>query len=354
MPYSFSPAFILPAEAGKTPVWLEGVRRYQQNTYQRPACPHPVIWSLDNVRCFKMEDRHSVTFKEDTPVVLFIPSLINRYYILDLTEELSLLRYTHQNGIHSYCVDWGEPSEGDISDAEVYVTRYLNPLVAWLHEKHGRPVIVAGYCIGGLLALGLSVIAPMHVAALVLLATPWDFGAHPHGQEKIHRFHQAMAYVCCQARPTLSGAYISWLFYLADPETFAEKYRQFSALPEDSEAYRRFIAVEHWVNDTVPLTRPFAHNCLIDWAAENHTAKLQWRVQGNIVDPREITCPVFIAAPERDRIVPPGSARALFPLMKNATLLNPDTGHIGMIIGHKRVKGLWQPLIEWIHSHALF
>ncbi len=348
------PEFTSAMTAGGEPDWLKGVRRYQQSTYRRPPCAHNVVWTRDDVRCFQIGGDQPPDTRDASPVVLFIPSLINRHYILDLTEELSLLRYAERSGIHTYCVDWGEPPAGDMSDAETYILRYLQPLVNCLYDRHGRPVIVAGYCIGGLLALGLSLVAPERIAANVLLATPWDFDAHPHSEEKIHRLHQAMAYACCQAQPTLSGAYISWLFYLSDPEMFREKYRKFALLSPDSEAYARFIAVEHWVNDTVPLTRPFARNCLIDWAGDNRTAKFQWRVGDLTIDPRTIACPVLLAAPKRDRIVPPNSATALFPLLKNATLLNPDTGHIGMIIGRNRLKVLWQPLVEWIHARARF
>jgi polyhydroxyalkanoate synthase subunit PhaC len=330
-------------------VWLEGLHQYQSSQYQRPPCPHAVVWQSDGVQCLHVE-YDLPTLPANAPVVLFIPSLINKYYILDLTPELSLVRHIRASSVRTYCLDWGEPQSDQAEcDAGEYVTRYLIPLITWLQEKHHQPITVVGYCIGGLLALALAQLSPKSVGKLALLATPWDFDAHPHSNEKMHRLHPAMAYACTQAHPTLSGVYLSWLFYLADPVAYGEKYRLFAGLPKDSAAYARFIAVEHWVNDTVPLTRAFAHNCLIDWAGENHTAKLQWQVGGVTIDPAQITCSALLAVPKRDRIVPTDTALALAPLLKECSVVNPETGHIGMIIGSKRVSALWNPLATWIH-----
>src|SRR3546814_15036385 len=66
-------------------------------------------------------------------------------------------------------------------DLTAYIARLRRALAA-LHRQAGRPPVLLGYCMGGNLALAAALQAPDDVAALALLATPWDFhagGAHP-------------------------------------------------------------------------------------------------------------------------------------------------------------------------------
>jgi polyhydroxyalkanoate synthase len=285
----------------------------------------------------------------NAPTLLIIPSLINRYYILDLTPTLSLAQYVAQQGIRVLMIDWGEPdaTQGDL-DAAGYVMDYLHPL---LEHLDAPPLHILGYCVGGVLAMALSIIASSHVRSLTLLATPWDF-SHTHYSTAWNAFRQFIITDWCNSAPLISGAYISWLFYLADPVRFEEKYRAYSSLPEGSDAEMRFLAVEHWVNDTVPLTSAFARNCLIDWAEHNMTAQGLWQVGEVNITPDKLDCPTLIVAPQKDKVVAPANALALAKHMRHQPhILTPPTGHIGMIIGRDRHQHLWQPLVSWIREH---
>ena len=42
-------------------------------------------------------------------LLLVVPSLINRAYILDLAAERSMLRFWAANGLHPVLLDWGWP-----------------------------------------------------------------------------------------------------------------------------------------------------------------------------------------------------------------------------------------------------
>lgn len=344
------PLFTPPREGIEPPAWLEGVRRYQQSGYQRPPCPYNVVWRSGAVRCFNVTYEEAPLLPDTAPVVLLIPSLINRYYILDLNDDLSFARGLRAGGAHVYLLDWSDPTPADTTcDAGDYVTNYLVPLATFLTHLHDSALIPMGYCVGGLLALALTMLHPHMVNRLALLATPWDFHAPDYYMQERSGLHHTMLHSLRNTTPLVSGAYLSWLFYLAEPVTFEEKYRYFATLPEQGFDYQRFLAIEHWVNDTVPLTRAFAHTCLIDWAQHNHTARLKWRVAGEVIDPARITCPTFIAAPRHDRVVRSANALALAHAFSHCNVITPDTGHIGMMIGRNRLESLWYPLQTWIH-----
>ena len=327
--------------------YLQGLKKIQEANFVRKQHNYEVIWGIDNVKCFLID-----SFQPNAPCLLVVPSLINRYYILDLNEQLSLVRHLSNSKINVFLLDWDEPSEKQASfDAGCYVLQYLLPLTKYISNHFQTKIHLMGYCIGGLLGLACSVLSPSMFKSLILLATPWDFNRNNYSEHIWSNFQQLITDNLCDNLPLISGAYLSWLFYLAEPVNFAEKYIKFNNLKEGSEAYFRFLAIENWVNDTVPLTSAFARNCLIDWAQNNATAKGEWLVDGNIITPDKVLCPSLIVAPQYDKIVTPENAIAI-ATMAQAQILSPATGHIGMIIGRERVKNLWQPLVEWIANYS--
>ncbi|TAE34242.1 MAG: alpha/beta hydrolase [Alphaproteobacteria bacterium] len=329
-----------------------GLSRYCAASYQREKTDYPLLWRKGNVSLYQICTPSSPLLDPHAPLILCIPSLINRNYILDLSEHLSLMRYLAQQGYRVCMVDWGVPQSHDADcSASDYISEYLEPMMYSLYATYSMPITLMGYCVGGLLALACAQHNPHWVKRMVLMATPWDFSHHATAKTGTGAYQAATIEAWCRAEPLLPGAYVSWLFYLADPMRCADKYTHFASLDDTSEAYHRFIAVEHWVNDTVPLTRAFARTCLIEWAVHNSTHRLQWKIQGETVRPAEISTPTLIIAPKRDHIVPSASACALAQLLPHVDVMNPDSGHIGMIIGGNRLQTLWQPLQQWLHCH---
>jgi poly(3-hydroxyalkanoate) synthetase len=140
------------------------------------------------------------------------------------------------------------------------------------------------------------------------------------------------------------------MFALLDPYGIASKYRSFGRLPQDGERARLFVALEDWLNDGVPLAAPVARECLAGWYGGNTPASGTWRVAGLPVTPALLAMPCFVAVPERDRIVPPESARPLADIIPDAVIHAPHAGHIGMAAGSGAEAALWRPLLDWLRG----
>src|SRR4029077_2221749 len=106
--------------------------------------------------------------------LLFVPSLINRATVLDLTGERSMMRYLAANGARVLLLDWGWPGEVERSFS---LTDYIAGRLERALLAAGRQVVLVGYCMGGLLAVAAAQRRPDLIRALALLATPWDFHA---------------------------------------------------------------------------------------------------------------------------------------------------------------------------------
>jgi poly(3-hydroxyalkanoate) synthetase len=60
--------------------------------------------------------------------------------------------------------------------------------------------------------------------------------------------------------------------------------------------------------------------------------------------------PAFVAVPARDRIVPPDSAKAVVPGLRQVKVHEAAAGHIGMTAGSGAERALWHPLLLWLRG----
>ena len=301
---------------------------------------------------------------------LFVPSLVNRAYVLDLLPGHSMLRWLAAHGVRPLLLDWGWPTEVErrFTLTDYVAGRLERAMEAAAGITGERPALV-GYCMGGTLAVAAAARRPGLLRGLGLLAAPWDFHAADHAQEMTDReattanpgmgqsqmgqsqklasilplFEPALAF-----NQTLPVDLLQVLFAMLDPWGVADKYRGFARLNQDSERARLFVALEDWLNDGVPLAAPVARECIAGWYGENSPARGTWRIAGMPVDPTAVRLPTFVAAPARDRIVPPESARPLAELIPGAVLHEPAAGHIGMAAGGTAERVLWRPFRDWL------
>ncbi len=317
---------------------IAGIAAYRADPYTRQMRDPPVVWEEGETRL--------LDYGGEGPTVLFVPSLINRAYILDLMEGGSMLRWLSAHGVHPYLLDWGWPGEAErrfsLTD---YIAGRLERAIAALPGK----IVLAGYCMGGLLALAAALRLPEKVNALALLATPWDFHAEdPAAAKRVAEMLPGLE-MMLGFSGTLTIDALNTLFAMIDPYGVGEKYRDFAGQDKSSARARRFVAMEDWLADGVPLAAPVAREALQDWYGANTPARLQWRVAGLPVDPSCLAAPAFCAIPARDRLVPAASARKLAEALPNATSIEPKAGHIGMVAGTHAQAALWQPFTDWLH-----
>jgi polyhydroxyalkanoate synthase subunit PhaC len=319
---------------------LAGVAAYRRHPYRRELADPPAIWADGESRLLDYGPANA------TPV-LFVPSLVNRAYVLDLLPERSMLRWLGANGIRPLLLDWGwpGPAERGFGLTDAIAGRLERALVSL-----GEPVVLTGYCMGGLLALAAALRQPARVQALALLATPWDFHAEQRAEAIRLGASLALFEPLLAATLTLPIDALQTLFAAVEPGAVAAKFRAFGHLDQASAAARDFVALEDWLNDGVPLAAPIAREVLSGWYRDNLPGTGQWRIGGDRVEPEALRCPTFVAVPSRDRIVPPGSALPLAERIPGAVLHRPAAGHISMTAGSRAEAELWQPLLDWLRG----
>ncbi|MFV3131981.1 alpha/beta fold hydrolase [Niveispirillum sp. KHB5.9] len=329
--------------------FLTGLERYRHHPYQRDIEDAPTVWQEGATRLLEVGG----TGKP----VLFVPSLVNRGYILDLSWRKSLLRWLGGQGgdagggggIRPFLLEWGYPGavERGFSLSDVVAGRLVRALEATC-ARAGSPVTLVGYCMGGLLALGAALRRPDLVSGYVALATPWDFHADDAAAAQrtaalITPFDPVMRIL---GELPVDG--VQTLFATLDPLLAYKKFSRFATLDMATDEADDFVALEDWLNDGVTLPASIARECLTGWYGENTAGKGEWRVADTPVRPADLRCPSLVIVPARDRIVPPASAAALGTALPGATVWQPSLGHIGMVVSGGAKAKVWAPLRDWL------
>lgn len=307
---------------------LAGLKAYQEAPRERKGRLAPVRFRRQRAR---LRDYGG----EGRPVI-FVPSLINPPFILDLAPQNSLLRWCSEQQLHPYLLDWGSPSPADRAlDATAHVERILMPLIARFDE----PPLLVGYCLGGTLALGAA--AAGRVAGVALIAAPWHFAGFGHGRAAIADLWSA-AKPSCEAMGLVPMEVLQTGFWRLDPGRTVSKYEAFGRMEPGSPGYQGFVALEDWANAGAPLPYAAGRQLFEEFVGQDMTGTGGWRVAERVVDPHALPCPAIEFVSLSDRIVPKESAAGL------ADRHDLGAGHVGMIVGGRAKVQLWEPLAQWL------
>ena len=332
---------------------LDGIEAYRGHPYRRDLPDPPLVWQEGTTRLLDYGATGPARDAAAGMPLLVVPSLINRAYILDLSERLSLLRWLARRGMHPFLVDWDRPGpeERHFSLTD-YIAGRLEDALDQVIARTGRRPVVVGYCMGGLLALALALRRRPALAGLALLATPWDF--HAEGRSQAEHLGRSLTWLAplLEALGELPVDMIQMLFAGLDPALGIRKFLNFAQLDGRSARAATFVALEDWLNDGVPLAAPVARESLGGWYGENTTARGHWRVAGRTVVPKSLRLPSLVMVPGQDRIVPPRSAAALGEAIPQADMCRPAIGHIGMVVSSQARKAVWEPLLAWLEDRA--
>ena len=310
---------------------LAGLRAYQAHPYQRAVPPVPEIARSG-----------SVTLRDyggDGPAVVFVPSLINPPTVLDLAPGNSLLRWLATQGVRPLLVDWGSPGLAERAlGLDGLVTERLAPLL----RAAGTAPAVAGYCMGGTLAVAAAMLVP--VSRLALLATPWRFDGYEPAARNALADYGAAVLTAAEPLGALPMDLLQPAFWRLAPDAVVDKFVAFGALNQASDAAAAFVALEDWAGDGPPLALGVARDLFHDLFEADLSGRGDWRIGGDVVDPAALAVPILDVIAGRDRIVPAASALGL------GMHLAIDGGHVGMIVGSRARTLLWEPLARFLRA----
>ncbi|MBX2855398.1 MAG: hypothetical protein KTR21_10435 [Rhodobacteraceae bacterium] len=345
---------------------LDGIDRYH-TALAPPTPPEPtIIWRAGSARLL---DFGTSSEFSTAPVLLALPSLINRARIFDLTPKRSFLRGLAARGVRPLLLDWGLPGPEERGfNLEAYVQSRALPAFEIAARLGRGQAAILGHCMSGALAIATAAVAAERTERMVsrtaLMAAPWRFGpyraawpkhdawpAPPKGPQLSPNDRLTQIIGQCEAVfGAIPSDVLNTLFFALDPLQALRKFPGYAALDPESPQAQLFVAVENWLNDGVPLATPVARTLFVEWGMGDQLAEGGWRVSGVPVRPRDLPAPLLVIASPKDTVVPYASATAVLADAPGARLLRPSGGHVGMIVGGKAEVDLWDPLARWLRE----
>jgi polyhydroxyalkanoate synthase len=332
-----------PPKRGPIDSLIALVKRAPQKEQPVGQTPHTIAWTENKWRLLHFTPAER---RFETPILL-VPSLINRWYVLDLGPGRSLIEWLVARGHEVYCIDWGTPGAEDR-----YLTwddiggRYLGRAVRLAARASSTgDVHVLGYCLGGTIATAYVAAFPDGVASLTALAAPIDF-AHAGIMATWTRTPTFEVPSILEAFGNVPWPLMQASFRMLRPTLNAAKLVTLLDRAWDDEFLDGFLATERWGNDNVS----FPGACYRDYIERlyrgNELARGTMTLCGRPAALAGIDCPTLVVSFEHDAIVPGPSAGALLD-----QIASPDKarvhlggGHVGAVVSKKAARGLWPTL----------
>lgn len=308
--------------------------------------PHQVVWTENKWRLLRFTPARP---RYATPV-LMVPSLINRWYVLDLGPGRSLIEWLVAQGHEVFCIDWGTPG-----DEDRYLTwddiagRYVGRAVR-IAARYGRTgkTHVLGYCLGGTLAVSYVAAFPEYVASLLALAAPIDF-EHAGIMSTWTRTPTFDVGAILEAFGNVPWPLMQASFNLLRPTLRAAKTVALLDRAWDDEFLEGFLATEHWGHDNVSFPGACYARYIEELYRRNKLVHGGFTVLGRAAELPAIRCPVLALSFADDNIVPLPSAAPLVDRVASTDkqLVVQPGGHVGAVVSRKAADRLWPVMSEF-------
>jgi polyhydroxyalkanoate synthase subunit PhaC len=262
---------------------------------------------------FQLIEYKPLTAKVFERPMLFVPPCINKYYILDLQPENSLIRYTVAQGHRLFVVSWRNPDDSlKHTTWDDYIENAAIRAIGLVQEISGSEKInTLGFCVGGtILSTALAVLAARGekpAASVTLLTTFLDFKSTGVldlfiDETMVQMREMTLGPKSPGGGALLKGQELATTFSFLRPNDLVWNYVVGNYLKGETPPAFDLL---YWNSDGTNLPGPMYCWYLRNTYLENNlVVPGKLTVCGEKIDLRKIDAPAYIYASREDHIVP--------------------------------------------------
>ena len=306
--------------------------------------PGSVVFEND---VFQLIQYAPSTPKVGSRPLLLVPPSINKFYIMDLQPESSLVKFAVDQGNTVFLISWRNPGQEQSKLRwDDYVESGILKAIEAANEIAGSDDLnVLGFCVGGTMTVtALAVLAargqsPVH--SLTLMTTLVDFANSGVLDIFINEDHVSSREASIGKGGILPGQELATTFSFLRPNDLVWNYVVKNYLKGENPPP---FDILYWNSDSTNLPGPFFTWYLRNTYLENNLIKPnKVAIAGEKIDLRKIKMPVYAMGAREDHIVPWEAA------WSSATNFGPKTRFVLGASGH--VAGSINPASKNKRSH---
>ena len=268
--------------------------------------------------------------------LLIVPPWINKFYIMDLNAEKSLVRWITEQGITLFMMSWVNPDARHRDKSfESYMREGIFEALDAVKAATGEEVVnAAGYCVGGtLLSTTLAYMAKTNdrrIASATFFAAQADFTDAGDIQVFIDEAQIKSVEARMEGQGYLEGAKMAMAFNMLRPNDLLWSYVVDNYMRGKTPAAFDLLA---WNSDATRMSLTNHSFYLRNFYMENKLAKGEMELGGHLLELGKVSIPTYWIATKEDHIAP---AHSVFRGAKlfggEPKFVMAGSGHIAGII----------------------
>ena len=276
--------------------------------------------------------------------MLIIPPFINKFYIMDLNEKKSMIKYLVENKQNTFLISWKNPNSDsrDFGFNEYINDGVLRALELVCNETGADGANTASYCVGGTLTsmvlahmanqknIKNKIYSSTFFTSLVDFTEPGDLGVFI-GEDQISTIENQM-----KPKGYFDGKDMAACFNFLRPGDLYWNYVINNYLKGNQPAAFDML---YWNSDSTRIPEKLHSDYLRSMYLNNLLAKKEYKFNDQILDMSKIKTPMFHVATTEDHIAPWKSVyMGLSQYNSNIEFTLANSGHIAGIIQGKGAK----------------
>lgn len=318
--------------------------------------------------------------------MLVIPPFINKFYIMDLNEKKSMVKYLIENNHNTFLISWKNPKSDskDFGFNEYINEGVLKALDVVCEQTGSDGANTASYCVGGTLTsmvlahlanqknIKNKILSSTYFASLIDFTEPGDLGVFI-SEEQIEMIEKQM-----KTKGYFDGKDMAACFNFLRPGDLYWNYVINNYLKGNQPTAFDML---YWNSDSTRIPEVLHSDYLRSMYLNNLLIKKEYKFSGNVLDISKIKTPMFHVATTDDHIAPWKSVyMGLNHYKGNIEFTLANSGHIAGIIQGKgakpgkqyyfenkniekdsskwlensnKIEGSWWPKwMEWLKQHS--
>ncbi len=289
-------------------------------------------------KLFELVHYDASTDQQYAKPLLIVPPFINKFYIMDLNEKKSMMKYLVDNKQNTFLISWKNP-EADSRDfgfKDYIEDGVLKAIQVACQETGQDGVNLASYCVGGTLTsmvlaylknkkdFNYKVFSSTYFASLVDFTDPGDLGIFIN-EEQIQSLENRM-----KQTGYFDGKDMAATFNFLRPGDLYWNYVVNNYLMGQQPAAFDML---YWNSDSTRLPEKLQSDYLRSMYLNNMLVNKEYKLDNKILDLANIDVPMFHVATTEDHIAP---WKSVFMGIKNykgaCKFILANSGHIAGII----------------------